>query len=122
MPNPTAMHATGLMYIGRNPRPVATTDAAGRFQLTLDVVDCLGPHSKEGWTLIWCGPEAAAFWSDYADALRTPGQPLRVAASHLRCYIVGRVPGIHARVVSLALAPRNAASQQTARTPESAPA
>ena len=106
--NPSAMQATGLLYIGRTPRPVASTDASGRFQLIFDAIDCLGQHAKESWTLVWTGAAAQAFWNANREALHTPGQPLRVTVSHLRAHVAGRVPGIHAHVLTCELAPRRA--------------
>ena len=111
--NPSAMQSadgiyTGLLFVGRNPRPTAGMNASLSFELVFDLISCLGPHAKENWTLIWRGEEAREFWDTCPETLRTPGQPFRVTACHLRAHVAGRVPGIHAHVLTCELAPRRA--------------
>ena len=61
MSNNPPMYAFGKLYIGKHPNPMSSTDASGQFQLTFDALDCIGPHAKECWTLLWAGPRAAQF-------------------------------------------------------------
>ncbi len=77
---------------------------------TFDAIDCLGPLRQgklDAGLVRPCCP--VAFWIANREALHTPGQPLRVhALSHLRAHVAGRVPGIHAHVLTCELAPRRA--------------
>jgi len=111
---PGAMAATGTLYLCR-PAPTARQAADGTFQLLLTAVDRIGPQRVEGWVLVWAGPEASAFWQRHRAAL-TPGQPLRVAANHLRSLTSGRygAPEIHAHLVDIALLPRHDGASQPA--------
>ncbi|MES2888674.1 MAG: hypothetical protein V4739_11755 [Pseudomonadota bacterium] len=100
------MQAEGIMFLGKT-RPTATTAADGTFQLLLLVMDPIGTYQREPWRITWAGEEARAFWEASQHAL-TPGQPLRVKASHMQAFQQRHIaPEIHARALLIELAPRS---------------
>lgn len=106
------MQAHGTLYMSRTP-PLATTAADGQFQLTLLLMDRMGPHRVEPWRVTWSGPEARAWWQAHEQAL-PPGQPLAIRATAIRSFVSGRTaPETHARVLSCALVPRPERADQT---------
>lgn len=100
------MNAYGLLFMSRT-RPVATTAADGTFQLTLLAMDRIEIHHVEPWRVTWAGEEARAFWNTNHNAL-TPGQPLRVLATHVRTHQQRHCAAeIQAHVSLIELAPRS---------------
>lgn len=102
--------AHGTLFLSKT-APLATRAADGTFSLTLHVVDSMGAFKKEPWCISYSGPEAERFWSEHRDKL-TPGQPLQYQGDTIRVFTTARVPGITARALYLALAPRSATYYQ----------
>lgn len=100
-------------------KPLVTRSSGGDFQLQLLTMDDLGsPLGREAWRLFWVGTDAQTWYEANRSSLQ-PGQPLAVHATRIRAFNGPRGPEIHARVLSLALAPRR---YPTAATPERAAA
>lgn len=110
------------LFLARE-RPLATRTADGQFQLALLTMEPIQAGMKEAWRLYWLGDEARAWWAANSATLQ-PGQPLAVTLTRLRAIATTRAPEIHARVVSLALAPwrHEAAANQAAPSAERAAA
>lgn len=99
------MDAKGMVFLGKT-RPLATRTADGEFQLTLLVMDRLGPGNVEPWRITWTGQEAEQFWADHQSAL-IPGAPLFIEADRLRIHQPPHCrPEMHCRARRIALAPR----------------
>jgi hypothetical protein len=98
---PTTVQTT--LFLARE-KPLATRTSAGVFLLSMLTVEPLDAGLREAWRLYWAGDEAQAWWDAHAQRLQ-PGQPLAVTATRLRAIAGPRAPEIHARVLSLELAP-----------------
>jgi len=94
-------------------KPLATRTSTGTYQLQLLAMEPLETGLREAWRLHWTGPQAQAWYEAHRADLQ-PGQPLAVHVTRLRALAGPRGPEIHARVLSLELAPR--------RHPATAPA
>ncbi|MDD0817182.1 hypothetical protein PSQ39_21285 [Curvibacter sp. HBC28] len=104
---------TALMFMPRA-RPEASTARDGTFQLTLRLLDRLGPGRTEAWLAHWAGPAAQTWWAQHQSELQ-PGTPVRVQLTCPRTHFdrLARSPEIHARVESLAIEPRHPADHIT---------
>jgi len=123
--SPTAMAASGMLFLGkRGAKPNRT--ASGDFFLLLFAHDRISAHRLEPWLLRWEGKEAEAFWSKHAPHLQ-PGQPLQVTATRLRTFNTsntsntanGLSPEVHATVLACALAPLHRATGRRRSPPAS---
>lgn len=105
---------TSTMFVAKQ-RPVAALAADGTFQLTLRLLDRVGPDSRsvESWLVRWSGPSAAAWWRRHGEQV-TAGQPLDVVLQRPRLFYSRhsefRPAELHAAVRRLALAPRRRAA------------
>ena len=103
------MYAQGTLYMSRT-APLAVRAADGTFQLSLLLMDRIGPHCVEPWRVVWTGEAARAWWQANQGALQ-PGQALQVQACGMRAFVAnGRAPETHARVIGCALAGKAAAA------------
>lgn len=110
---PTTVQTT--LFLGHE-RAQATGTSTGAFQLSLFTLEPIQPGMREAWRLFWLGDEARAWFAAHGATLKA-GQPLAVTATRLRAIAGPRGPEIHARVLSLALAPWRH-EQQTAPAAE----
>lgn len=103
--SPTAMAASGLLFLGKRGASVQHA-ADGTFFLLLFAHDRISAHRLEPWLLRWEGAEAKAFWAAHGHQLQ-PGTPLHITATRLRTFNTGQglSPEVHAAVLSCALAP-----------------
>lgn len=102
---PTTVNA--LMFVPKA-RPQVAVAADGTFQLTMRLLDRLGPGRTEAWLAHWTGPEAMAWWNQHQAELQ-PGTPMRVQLTCPRIHFDrnARCPEIHARLQHIEFAPRH---------------
>jgi hypothetical protein len=119
---PTIVMAT--MFVGKQ-RPLCTKAADGTFQVTLRLLDRVGPESRsvESWLVRWAGSEAADWWLRNEHQV-VPGQPLNVVLLRPRVFYTGhgdfRSAELHAAVKHLSLAPRRGTPPCPAVAPSTA--
>jgi len=98
------MHAQGTLYLSRT-RPSVQTAADGTFALILHALDRIAPHQVEPWVVLWCGPDARAWWQQHSAQL-VPGAAIGVQVQRMRSHVVGRaLPEIHAVAQGVVLLP-----------------
>lgn len=102
---------TGVMFVPKA-RPLAGRSADGTFQLTLRLLDRIGPGRTEAWLAHWSGSDAQAWWQEHQANLQ-PGTPLAVRLRSPRTHFdrLGRSPEIHAQLEHIEAAPRAHQSQ-----------
>lgn len=104
---------TGTMFLSRT-KPEASAAANGTFQLQLLLFDRLGPGVVEPWRVAWAGPEAHHFWQQH-EADLVPGAVLKVTLERARIHLIFSKPPIceiHARVITVDLAPKPLTTEQ----------